>query len=342
MSYKDLKKRLKGCMSSNSCATGESATSNEPGSLHASANPVEDHFVRLLNMELEKFNNFFMEKEEEFVIRMQELKERMQKEKITCDILGNCDGCIDKVNGVRKAIVVLHGEMVLLENYSSLNYTGLVKILKKHDKRTGLFLRHPFISNVLRQPFFTTELVSKLIKECESMLQDLFPPTSFFQAAEIGTDDTNASRPPDPCLENGISDGGENLTAYKEQDTGIAAVYRNTITALRSLQEMRGSSKTPHPLLLEEAQLTGHPIADLVPIDGLQTLDDDSDDGSTDIYDINVKTACEKITKKRRVENSKAGLELGDPLEAVGSSADAVSHRESVGFGGEGRISRNS
>lgn len=40
---------------------------------------------------------------------------------------------------------------VLLENYSNLNYTGLVKILKKHDKRTGLFLRHPFITTVLRQ-----------------------------------------------------------------------------------------------------------------------------------------------------------------------------------------------
>lgn len=44
-----------------------------------------------------------------------------------------------------------HGVQVLLENYSNLNYTGLVKILKKYDKRTGLLLRHPFINTVLSQ-----------------------------------------------------------------------------------------------------------------------------------------------------------------------------------------------
>ena len=37
-----------------------------------------EDFVQLLNTELEKFNNFFMEKEEEFVIRMHGLKERME------------------------------------------------------------------------------------------------------------------------------------------------------------------------------------------------------------------------------------------------------------------------
>ena len=46
---------------------------------------------------------------------------------------------------------LLCNPQVLLENYSNLNYTGLIKILKKHDKRTGLLLRHPFITTVLRQ-----------------------------------------------------------------------------------------------------------------------------------------------------------------------------------------------
>ena len=35
----------------------------------------------------------------------------------------------------------LHGEMVLLIHWSMLNYAAVCKILKKHDKRTGLFLR---------------------------------------------------------------------------------------------------------------------------------------------------------------------------------------------------------
>ena len=53
---------------------------------------------------------------------------------------------------------------------------GLVKILKKHDKRTGAVLRLPFIRRVLLQPFFSTELLSQLIKKCEDLLSTLPPP----------------------------------------------------------------------------------------------------------------------------------------------------------------------
>ncbi|XP_042445018.1 SPX domain-containing protein 2-like [Zingiber officinale] len=42
----------------------------------------------------------------------------------------------------------------------------LVKILKKYDKRTGALIRQPFIEKVLQQPFFTTDLLYKLVKEC--------------------------------------------------------------------------------------------------------------------------------------------------------------------------------
>ncbi|KAG6474105.1 hypothetical protein ZIOFF_068029 [Zingiber officinale] len=44
--------------------------------------------------------------------------------------------------------------------------SGLVKILKKYDKRTGALIRQPFIEKVLQQPFFTTDLLYKLVKEC--------------------------------------------------------------------------------------------------------------------------------------------------------------------------------
>jgi hypothetical protein len=41
--------------------------------------PEEEEFIKLLNIELEKFNNFFIEKEEEFVIRLSDLKERVER-----------------------------------------------------------------------------------------------------------------------------------------------------------------------------------------------------------------------------------------------------------------------
>ncbi|KAG6476466.1 hypothetical protein ZIOFF_065708 [Zingiber officinale] len=37
---------------------------------------------------------------------------------------------------------------------------GLVKILKKYDKRTGALIRQPFIEKVPQQPFFTTYTIS--------------------------------------------------------------------------------------------------------------------------------------------------------------------------------------
>ena len=51
---------------------------------------------------------------------------------------------------------------------------GLVKILKKYDKRTGTLILLPFIQKVLQQPFFTTNLLYKLV-ECDTMLDQLFP-----------------------------------------------------------------------------------------------------------------------------------------------------------------------
>lgn len=153
--------------------------------------------MTLLNKELNKLNVFFIEKEEEYVIRLQVLLaknvvlktlaldalkviwnvqqfhknlrlkyriERLKKEQAANDgrVRGNC-GYEDLLKILRD-IVASHGEMVLLENYSSLNYTDLVKIMKKHDKVTGTLLRLRYIQSVLLQPFFTTELLSKLVR----------------------------------------------------------------------------------------------------------------------------------------------------------------------------------
>jgi hypothetical protein len=52
---------------------------------------------------------------------------------------------------------------------------GLAKILKKYDKRTGAMLRLPVMETVLQQPFFKTETVSQLVRECEAMMEAVFP-----------------------------------------------------------------------------------------------------------------------------------------------------------------------
>lgn len=94
-------------------------------------------------------------------------------------------------------------------------FTGLAKILKKYDKRTGGLLRSPYIQKVLQQPFFTTDVISKLVKECESTIDSVFPA---------------------PCdVERGLVLG-----------SGVAGegIFRNTVAALLTMQEIRKGSST--------------------------------------------------------------------------------------------------
>ncbi|GIL61156.1 hypothetical protein Vafri_15487 [Volvox africanus] len=71
---------------------------------------------------------------------------------------------------VKSQLVQFHGEMVLLLHWSLLNYAAVVKILKKHDKRTGVLLRAPYLANVLQQPFSSTTIMSRLAKRAEELI----------------------------------------------------------------------------------------------------------------------------------------------------------------------------
>lgn len=92
----------------------------------------------------------------------------------------------------------------------------MAKILKKYDKRTGGLLRSPFIKMVLQQPFFTTDLVSKLVKECENTIDEVFP---------VEEEERTKER------KEAITVAGE-------------GIFRNTVAALLTMQEIRRGSST--------------------------------------------------------------------------------------------------
>lgn len=99
-----------------------------------------------------------------------------------------------------------------------LNIAGLAKILKKYDKRTGRLLRLPFIGKVLRQPFFATELISRLVRECEATME------AVFEEASTGHARSSAGTPPVAAARQGI--------------------FRNTVAALVTMGELRSGSST--------------------------------------------------------------------------------------------------
>ncbi|XP_050282139.1 SPX domain-containing protein 3 [Quercus robur] len=224
LSYKELKKLVRSISSAPTLLNG----SFEYGR-------AEEEFVYLLNNEIEKFNAFFMEQEEDFVIRNKELQQRIQRVIDKWGPKGNHPSEADykeEMAKIRKDIVDFHGEMVLLVNYSNVNYTGLAKILKKYDKRTGGLLRLPFIQKVLQQPFFTTDLISKLVKQCESTIDAVFP----------------------------VEDEEKTREAREAIIVAGEGIFRNTVAALQSMQEIRrGSSTYGHfslpPLNLPDSEL---------------------------------------------------------------------------------------
>ncbi|OAY49352.1 SPX domain-containing protein 3 [Manihot esculenta] len=208
LSYKELKKLVRLVSSAPLLMSG----SIENGK-------AEAEFVYLLNNEIDKFNAFFMEQEEDFIIRHKELQQRIQTVIDAWGPNGNQPSGAEYKNEmgkIRKDIINFHGEMVLLENYSNINYTGLAKILKKYDKRTGGLLRLPFIQKVLQQPFFTTDLISKLVKECEYTIDAVFPVEEEDRARE----------------------GREAITVAED------GIFRNTVAALLTMQEIRRGSST--------------------------------------------------------------------------------------------------
>ncbi|KAK9071347.1 hypothetical protein SSX86_009915 [Deinandra increscens subsp. villosa] len=255
LSYKELKKRLKLIKPQEKSAADDgirpakrTRISDEDCTIAGDGGDLskeEVDFVELLEQEVEKFNSFFVEKEEEYIIKLKEFKDSVMKAK---------DSNEDMIK-IRKEIVDFHGEMVLLENYSALNYTGIVKILKKYDKRTGALLRLPFIQKVLQQPFFTTDLLYKLVKECEAMLDRHFSLTE--------------PPPPPPSNEAGGFEGPTTSAADRSEDAPLKgkevamleymkSLYtKSTISALRALKEIRSKSSTVSVFSLPPLQVSG-------------------------------------------------------------------------------------
>ena len=104
--------------------------------------------------------SLFLDKEEDNVIRLSSLEDDAAAAETA-----------EQVHAVYKRFVNFHGELLLMVHWSILAYTGLVKILKKHHKRTGLLVRAPHLDNLLSQPFCSVEVsaVSRVV--CGAMLK---------------------------------------------------------------------------------------------------------------------------------------------------------------------------
>ena len=148
-------------------------------------------FVTTLNNDVSAFNDLYIDKEEDSVILLRNLEDAAEQAgdnleavahvfKEFVDFHGEVSAgfacyvaswstfsCLcGGVLGVSSIVPLQHpghnhgvlSQMLLLVHWSILAYTGLVKILKKHYKRTGLRVRAPHLDNLLSQPFCSVEV----------------------------------------------------------------------------------------------------------------------------------------------------------------------------------------
>ncbi|KAG6534980.1 hypothetical protein ZIOFF_008894 [Zingiber officinale] len=105
---------------------------------------------------------------------------------------------------------------------------NLVKTIFKFEN----VLMQPFIEKVLQQPFFTTDLLCKLVKECVAMLDHLFPSNNLSISAEC--DGQNGVPKP--------AQSGGRVPELEEIKYMQSLYMKSTVAALRSLKQIRSKS----------------------------------------------------------------------------------------------------
>lgn len=118
---------------------------------------------------------------------------------------------------------------------------GLAKILKKYDKRTGALIRLPFIQKVLQEPFFTTDLLNTFVKECEAMLDHLFPSNKSRNLDEEEGEPTTSGTVKTATDESDLLRVPKELSEIEYMES---LYMKSTVSALKVLKEIRSGSST--------------------------------------------------------------------------------------------------
>ena len=168
INYKFMKKRIKETVetSGGSKACTHSRHSDPKVISKCAAERV---FFRLLRTELKKTSDFFTSSEQLCQIRYQCVRDGFL-------ILQDTTVLHDDNAWTRllMACVKFYKDVLLLENFAIMNYCGFSKILKKHDKWTGLTTCESFMINVMSQENFTHHPnIIILLAKSEKLFSDI-------------------------------------------------------------------------------------------------------------------------------------------------------------------------
>ncbi|KAG2229037.1 VTC domain-containing protein [Thamnidium elegans] len=117
----------------------------------------ETEFVELLDNNLEKVYAFHQEKIEEIKKRIEEYDEKINHQIPSQDTLPELSSIQENINWIAD-------DINRLARYSRINYTGFLKMVKKHDRHTEYVLRPMFMVRLNQCPFWNENNDLLLIK----------------------------------------------------------------------------------------------------------------------------------------------------------------------------------
>jgi len=117
-------------------------------------------FTALLDVEVEKVNDFYSDRIEEAVIIQHALRHHVEQ-------MIQHGSTLEQRTACQRSLVSIHFNLLMLQNYVALNFTGIVKALKKFDKQLGAELRPDYIGAIVELPFYRCQALGQLVEETE-------------------------------------------------------------------------------------------------------------------------------------------------------------------------------
>ena len=150
-----------------------------------------------------------------------------------------------------------HGELVLMEHWTNINFTALVKILKKHDKLSRVALRSPILVSVSKQPFYDTAVLSKMIARAQARVECLVSRISNTAGGEEVKEHILTNIPTTADLAKQTMGARRTIRLSSDEDLleefsnadkeSLETTYGRTLAALTTWNSLKNSESSQNP-----------------------------------------------------------------------------------------------
>lgn len=124
-------------------------------------------FTEHLDVEVEKINDFYMDRIEEGVIILHAMTQQVD------GLIASSTTDVAQIAAIQRALVSYHFNLLMLQNYVALNFTGVVKILKKIDKKFGTAHRKAYLESIVALPFYNCAALGQVVEDTEALFAKL-------------------------------------------------------------------------------------------------------------------------------------------------------------------------